>query len=476
MPLRVVVVGGGITGLAAAHALTHAERPVDVTLLERDTRLGGRVFTERRDGFILDAGADSWLASKPAATKLAKAVGLESDLIGTVEQNRRVYVLWQGKLYPLPEGVVLGVPTEVLPMIRTGLFTWRAKVRMGLEPLVPRRVFEGDDDETIADFISRRLGQEATERLASPLLGGIYAGDARELSVRATLPQFVQAEQEHGSLVRAMRAQRRAASHGRSASSAFLSLRSGMGSLVDAVASSLPPGVVEKGAAVKCIRPLEGDARGRWAVERETGSTVFADDVVLAVPAFAAARFLSEVDAGLAAQLDAIPFASTAAVALAFRKEDIGRPLDATGYICARARSGSNGNEAVVPPALAATWISSKWEGRAPADRVLLRVFLGGAGREGVLDQDDDALVRIAREELSSRVGARGEPLLSRVYRFSRGSPQPVLGHLARVRLIRERAAQWAGLHLGGAGYESVGVPACVEQGQRMAASILARV
>ena len=470
---RVVIVGGGFTGLSAAHALTHARRDVAVTLVERSPRLGGKVFSEHRDGgFLLEAGADSWLAAKPAATKLAQAVGVGTELIGTNPKNRRVYVVWNNRMHPLPEGVVLGVPTRVMPMVRTGLFSLGAKLRMGLEPLVPRRAWDGDEDESIADFVTRRLGREACDRLAAPLLGGIYAGDANELSVRAALPQFVQAERAHGSLVRAMRGQKRppataGAGDKSLPASAFVTLRGGMGSFVDAVAAALPAGTVRTSTGVKAVRSLgPSDARGRWAVDLETSEeTLFADDVILAVPSSAASHALRPIDEGLAAILDPIPFVSTAAVTLAVPRSQVPHALDATGYIVPRVLG---------LPVLAATWISSKWEGRAPADAALIRVFLGGAGRPEGVEQEDAELIAVAVGELEARIGFHGTPIFTRVFRFPRSSPQPLVGHLVRMRSFRERLARWPGLHAGGGGYESVGVPACIEQGQQIAAAVLA--
>src|SRR5580658_8113875 len=233
---RVVIVGAGITGLATAHALLERLPDVDLALLERASRPGGKISTEHTDGFVIDGGADSWVSAKPEATDLARAVGLERQLVGTLEANRRVYIAWKKGLCPLPEGFVLGVPTEILPILRTPLFSLGAKLRMGLEPFVPRRAQNGKD-ESIASFVSRRLGREVAERLVAPLLGGIYGGEATLLSIRATLPQFVEAEAMHGSLVLAMRAQRRAARNGKAPSSAFVSLREGVGGLVDRLAA-----------------------------------------------------------------------------------------------------------------------------------------------------------------------------------------------------------------------------------------------
>jgi oxygen-dependent protoporphyrinogen oxidase len=271
---RVVVIGGGIAGLSTAHALQR--RGADVTVLERSARVGGNIVTERVEGFTIDGGPDSWVATKPHATELAKSLGIE--LIPTIEAYRKVYVAHEGTLHPVPEGLVLGVPTRILPVLKTGLFSARAKLRMGLEPLLPARPLEGDDDESVSEFVSRRLGHEVTDRLAAPLLGGIFAGDASQLSIRATFPQFVEMERRFGSLVRAMRATRPKSPGGKHPS-AFLSPRGGMGELIDALEKSLA-GRVQKGAPVRAVR-REGD---RYRIDIDGREALHADAVCWGCP------------------------------------------------------------------------------------------------------------------------------------------------------------------------------------------------
>jgi len=466
MSRRVVIIGAGITGLATAHALLERKPELDLVVLERGARPGGNLTTDRVDEFLLDRGADSWVAAKPHATALARAVGLESELVGTLEANRRVYVASAGGLHSLPEGFVLGVPTQILPILKTPLFSWRAKLRMGLEPFVPRRDPSVQPDESIASFVSRRLGREVTERLVAPLLGGIYGGDASALSIRATLPQFVDAEAKYGSLVLAMRAQRKGARRGPSTSapSAFVTLRGGVGGLIDRLAGGLGERL-RNGVHVSSVSRLAAqDARGRFVVDIEGEAPVFASSVVAAIPANAASRLLTPIDARASEILGAIPHASTAVVFLALRARDVERALDATGYIVPR-NLGS--------PVLAVTWISSKWSGRAPAGTVLLRVFIGGSGRDEWVTRDDDALVQTAREEIRGRMGIVSEPLLSRVYRFLHASAQPLVGHLDRIKEVNERLAESPGLYAVGSGYDGVGIPDCVRQAQRVADAIM---
>lgn len=465
---RVVIVGGGITGLALAHALEKAEERCEVRLVEANDHLGGNLQTIRHNGFTIDTGPDSWVAAKPHATRLAREVGLGDDLIGTRPDTRKVYIVWQKQLHPMPEGLVLGVPTAVKPFVESDLLGWDAKLRALLDVVVPRRAWNGAaDDESIASFVERRLGSEISDRIASPLLSGIFAGDARSLSVRACVPQLVTAEQKHGSLIRAMRAlreERRArAQAGEGEASAFLSLKRGLGDLVVNVAHKLRDAEVMTSTSTSSIEALPpDDPRGRWAVATSAG-TLFADDVALTVPCHAASRILSPVDPTLSSMLGEIAYVSTATAFLAFRKFDVRHPLDSVGFLVPRAENR---------PIIACTFVSSKWDHRAPSGQVLLRVFFGGAGAEEILTRDDDGLIRVAREQVLDLLGIERAPMFARVFRFHRASPQPTVGHLARMDRIFARLAEHPGLHVGGNGYVGTGIPDAVRQGEEIAARI----
>jgi oxygen-dependent protoporphyrinogen oxidase len=458
---RIVVVGGGITGLAAAHAAISRAREtaqeISLTVLERASRFGGNLVTERVDGFLLDGGPDSWVTSKPHATDLARELGLERSLVGTNEATRRYYIVWGDRLHAVPEGLVLGVPTRLLPLARTRLFSWHGKARMAMEPLVPPRRFEGDEDESIAHFATRRLGREAAERLVSPLLGGISSGDASEVSMRATFPQLVTMEREHGSLVRGMRAaRRRRRPDGQPReTSAFLSLQDGVGQLVGALVERLRAegaGLREK-AAVRAL--TRGDS---WVVELESGERLRADTVLLAVPAHVAARLVSTLDGDLMRMLASIPHGSSATVFLAYRRIDVSHPLDGVGFVVPRTLGRA---------VLASTWVSSKWSGRAPEGHVLLRAFFGGAGGDDMLARDDGALATLARAELRSLMGLDAEPLWSRVFRFPAARALMRVGHLTTMRTLHTSLARSApGVRLAGEGYDGAGIPDCIRQGQ----------
>ncbi|MDF2693007.1 MAG: Protoporphyrinogen oxidase, aerobic, HemY [Labilithrix sp.] len=464
---RVVIVGGGITGLAAAHALEKGHERCEVRLIEAAPRLGGNLQTIRHNGFIIDAGPDSWIAAKPHATRLAHAVGLGDELIGTRPDTRRVYIVWQRKLYPMPEGLILGVPTQVKPLLASELLGWDAKVRAGLDLLVPPRRWQDDDDESIGAFVSRRLGDDVAERIAGPLLGGIFAGDPEALSVRACVPQLVEAEREHGSLVRAMRVlkeKRRAlASAGEGEPSAFLSLKRGVGDLVVNVAHKLRDAEVSTSRTARKVERLpEGDPRGLWVVDT-SGGPLHADEVVLAVPGHVAAPLVSDLDPELSAMCADIDYTSAATIFLAYRKFDVRHPLDAVGFLVPRSENR---------PILACTFVSSKWDHRAPSGQVLLRVFVGGAGNEELVDRDDDELVRLARSQVLDLLNIERPPMFAKVFRFKDSSPQPHVGHIPRMRRLLARAAMHRGLHIGGNGYIGTGIPDAVRQGEEIAARI----
>ncbi len=468
---RVVVAGGGITGLTTAYRLLRAGRdaagvPFAVTVLEARARFGGNILTERRDGCVLDGGPDAFVAARPHAVDLCKELGLGDRLMGTVAENRKVYIRQGGVLHPLPEGLVLTVPTRVLPLARSALFTWRGKARMGLDLVLPRR--RGGDDESIGHFIRRRLGGEALERLAEPLLGGIYAGDVDTLSLAATFPQLRDLEHDHGSLIRgalAQRIRRGAPRPGAPPPSLFQSLEGGMGELVTALRSAIEAsgGSLRTGAEIEAITTGPAGARLGVKVAGE-GDLVPADDVVCCTPAFAAAGALAELDPELSGLLREVPYVSTATIAVGYARSDVDRPLDASGLIITK-KEGRR--------ALAVTFTSSKWAGRCPDDVVLLRVFAGGHRDPEALTRSDDELAAMAESELSALLGIRARPVLTRVFRWERANAQPSVGHLARLARMRERTQRLPGLHLAGAAFEGVGIPDCIRQATEAAGRVV---
>ncbi len=456
---RVVVVGGGISGLTVAHALAGSGAPLDITLVEASARLGGNIVTLEQAGFMLDGGPDSWVNAKPQASELARRLKLADEMIPTEPAARRVYVAQGGRLLPMPDGLVLGVPTKLAPMIATPLFSWDAKLRMALEPLIPSR--QAESDESIAEFFSRRLGEEVTDKLVGPMLGGIYAGDAWELSIRATFPQFVESEKTYGSLVRAMRAQKKHVANGETPPSAFTSLKGGMARLVEALAAEIEPvAKIVLGAPVVALARDDSN----WVVALGNGSIV-ADDVVFAGPTHILGEATRAFDPKLSALLAELRYTSTATVFFALRREDVTHPLDGTGFIVPRSERRA---------VLAATWASSKWAHRAPPEHVLLRVFFGGAGRESIVDLGDRELVDLASRELQILMNLSPRPVFTHVFRFHRASPQPTLGHLDRLARIRAQLAGHAGLYAAGSGL-AIGIPDCIRLANETAKEVLAR-
>ncbi len=466
---RVLIVGGGITGLATAHALEKAPEPCAVRLIDGAPRLGGNLVTLNHNGFTIDGGPDSWVATKPHASRLAKEVGLGDELIGTRPDTRKVYIVWKKQLHAMPEGLVLGIPTEWKPFAETELFGLDTKLRAMLELVVPRKVFAGDEDESIASFITRRLGSDICDRIAGPLLGGIFAGDPESLSVRACIPQLVEAEAKYGSLVRAMRALRATrkeqAAAGEYEASTFVSLKRGIGDLVTYVAHRLRDAELTTGrSATRVALNLDTAARrGRWAVETSRG-TLYADHVALTVPAHASCGMVRDLDPTLSSMLGDVSYVSTATVFLAYRKYDVRHPLDGVGFLVPKSENR---------PLLACTFVSSKWDHRAPSGQALMRVFIGGAGAEHYLTRDDEGLARLAREQLYDLIGIERPPVFTKVFRFHRASPQPTVGHLARMRAIHERVGSWPGLYVGGNGFIGTGIPDSIKQGEEIAERII---
>ena len=463
---RVIVIGAGLTGLSAAHRLTtlarEAGRALEVVVLEAKSRAGGAIRTETRDGFTIEAGADSFITNKPWAVDLCRELGLGDQLIETDARYRRSFVVRQGRLLPVPEGFVLMAPSRLMPLLMSPILSLRGKLRMLAEPFVPRRADEGD--ESLASFVRRRLGREALDRLVQPLVAGIYTADPNDLSLKATLPQFPAMEKKYGSLLRGAMGQARAgASAEKSASGArygmFLSLRDGMESLPRALAAGLPSGALRLDSPVRRLpapqRP--GDA---WRIEPLDGPPIDARSVIVTTEAHAAARLLDGVDAELARGLRSIPYASSAIAVMGYDRDRIAHPLDGFGLVV----PANEGRDI-----MAVSFTSVKFPSRAPSGKVLLRVFMGGATRPELFDLDDAELGAIARREVESLLGAKGDPIFTELARHGRGMPQYTLGHLDRVAEIRSRLEGFPGLFVAGNAYEGVGVPDSIRSGRAAA-------
>jgi oxygen-dependent protoporphyrinogen oxidase len=448
----VVVVGGGTAGLATAYQLHQLGVPF--LLLEAGARVGGVIFSEPVGDYVIDGGPDSLLIQKPEAIKLCQEVGLGDRLVPT-KPPRLAYIQRGGRLHALPEGSVLGIPTRVGPFIRTSLFTWPGKLRMGAEMFVPRK--ENDDDESVGGFMRRRFGTEAVDYIAEPLLAGIHAGDVDRLSVKALFPRFTAAEREHGSLLRAFRRQPRPPG---SADGVFRSLPGGLSELVQAIERTLPADSIVRNAAVEHI-----DRDGETLVVRSARETFRSSAVVLATPAYATAPMIRTLAPALARHCDEIPYASAVTVAMAFRREAVGHPLNGSGFVVPRAEKTG---------ILAGSWLSSKWPNRAPEGRALMRAFIGDARDPRALERTDDELIAIAIGALAPLLHISGTPELTRVYRWPRSNAQHVVGHLDRMAAMERELAAQPGLYVTGSAYRGVGIPDCVADGRATARQVAA--
>jgi oxygen-dependent protoporphyrinogen oxidase len=503
---RIVIIGGGITGLAAAHRLlelaNQTDPQIEVLLLEASSRLGGVLKTDHRDGFLIEAGADSFISEKPEAIELAKRIGLDSHLIETNKEHRRSFVVRNGRLRLVPEGFHLLAPSRLWPFITSDIFSWSGKARMALDLFIPRRaIANGGDDESLAQFVRRRLGREALARMAQPMIGGIYTADPEKLSLRATLPRLLEMEREHGSLILAMWKQGRSL-RGRSPTrgpqrgspagveavregsgprrdsredhgtlpksgvsgarySLFLSFDGGMQLLADRLSSRLPAGAVQLNTQARSLL-FHAEAK-QWEIRLSDDRSIRAGAICLAVPAFAAAALLRNTDVELSRALDQIEFASTATINLAYRRADIPHPLDGFGFVVPFIEHRS---------ILACTFSSVKFAGRAPSNHVLLRAFAGGALQPEMFELDEDEMISRVRADLRDLLGIEQPPLFAVVEKWRRSMPQYNVGHLELVSHIQDFLKMLPGLQLDGNSYGGVGVPDCIRSGETAASEL----
>ncbi len=457
----VIVVGGGISGLTAAfHLVQGGEK---VLLLEGNEELGGNIRTEQHDGFLYDVGPDSFLRTKPAAQELCEQLGLSEELISPRPQGARVYVALDGALHPMPEGLALGVPTRPGALLDSSLLSPEGKLRAFCEPFVPPA--PEDWEESIFAFTARRLGSEMASRIAAPLLSGVFAGDAERLSMPAAFPQLVALERKFGSLFSGMNGGQSLwtslFSKPTPRASPFLSLRCGLGSLIEALAATLPKEAIWKKTRVQRILSPAVDRPA--CVLLDDGRRLEARHIVIAGPPWVASDLLRSTDDELASSLGQVRGYPTATVFFGLRESEVHRELGGSGFI--------------VPPGegriLAATWISSKWSGRGQPKTALVRAFVGGARGDSILQHSDRELLGLAENELTRFMGPLGRPLFGRVFRYERGTPQPELGHAVRMERAWHRLQEMPWLSIIGPGYGGVGIPDCARRAREFAEGLL---
>ncbi len=468
---RIAIIGGGISGLAAAFTLEeqrHAGAKVEYVLYESTSRLGGVLRTEHIDGCVVEAGPDSFVTEKPWAADLARDLGAGDQLIGSNDADRKTYILTRGRLVEMPDGLMFMVPTKILPTGLSPLFSWKTKLRMTQELLHPPRAV--DHDESVADFVARHYGPEMVDRLADPLLSGVYGGEAANLSVRAVLPRFAEMERTHGSLGRAMLAARRKMNSSgprKPALPLFTSLKDGMQHLAEMTVAHLTPSSLRTNAPVEAIQ-MEA---GTWVVSAGMQSDQF-DAVVVALPARAAANVLRMASPDLSAELASLDYSSSITVGLGYNS-DVRQSLPpGFGFLVPR----SEGKRL-----LATTFVHNKFPHRAPEDRALLRCFFAGANAENVWAFSDDEIVNIVRAELQQILGPQvlnscTEPLFARVYKWKAAMAQYGVGHLDRLERIERLRRRLPGLALAGNAYRGIGVPDCVRSGREAAKEVIQQI
>lgn len=483
---RIVVIGAGATGLAAAYQLVNDlgdRKDAEILLLEKSDRVGGQILSVVEDDFVLECGPDCFISDKPAVLKLAEPLGITDELTGTRSAAGGTDILTNGKLVRMPEGVMMMIPTKFKPFISTKLLSWPGKIRAAMDVFIPRRK-NLDDDETLASFVNRRLGKEILDRLAEPLVGGIHASDPDTMSLAATFPRFLKMEKDDRSLIMAMlKSKRRMAKMKKAAPppeaveefegtpeehkeppkrwTMFVSFKQGMQTFTDALAAAIGPEVIKLNTEVTRIEQKTLPGGGvSYKLNLKRVGDIEADAVIIASLAPQAGALVESLDATLAGTLRDINCVSSATVNLVYRAADLTRPLETNGCLIPQVENRE---------IMATTWTTNKWPYRAPEGFVMIRAFVGGAFRQELVSLSDEEIMRLVRDELKSIVDISAEPVKTRITRWVKTMPQYSMGHLERIAIIRAREQDHPGLFLAGASYSGVGVPDCVTAGQNAA-------
>ncbi|WLR42857.1 protoporphyrinogen oxidase [Bacillus carboniphilus] len=464
MTEQVVIIGGGITGLSAAFYLQKQIRekqlPLKITLIEGNDRLGGKIETEKRDGFVIERGPDSFLERKTSAGQLAKDVGLGNELVNNA--TGQSYVLVKDKLHPIPEGSVMGIPTNIGPFVTSGLFSFPGKMRAAADFVLPAHEVNGD--QSLGKFFRRRFGNEIVENLIEPLLSGIYAGDIDDLSLMATFPQFYQLEQKHRSLVlglKKMQTMKKNDKHSPK-KGIFQTLKSGLSSLVEEIEKQLTDVTIQKNTTVKTIQKQGNQS----IITLSDGGSIIADHIISTVPHYLLTNMIDSISS--ISYFDKMPATSVATVAMAFPKDRIQGLMNGTGFVIAR-----NAKYSIT----ANTWTHKKWPHTTPEGKVLLRAYVGKPGAEGIVDKSDEEIVNEVLDNLGRIIKLTGEPDFSIVTRLKESMPQYLVGHKENLEKIElEMSKQYPEIILAGASFKGLGIPDCIDQGKEAVEKVVNRV
>jgi oxygen-dependent protoporphyrinogen oxidase len=460
---RIAIIGGGITGLAAAHKLEKAKangEHITYDLFEKSGRLGGKIKTERVNGFVVELGPDSYLARKESMTRLATEVGLKDELLSN--DTGQAYVLKGETLHPIPGGAVMGIPTEIKPFINTSLLSPIGKLRAAGDFFYPR-ITAKDEDMSLGNFFRRRLGNEVVDSLIEPLLSGIYAGNLDKLSLKATFPQFQQVEQKHGSLIRGMKDSRakkaKKQEEATKSKGMFLTFRKGLESFVEAVEAHLGANSIHKNSDLTKVIKLDGQFHLQFA----SGATEVYDNVIVTTPPKVTAKLLQ--DYPYFTYLHEMEATTVATVAMAYKKDKVTNPYDGTGFVVSK-----KSNHTIT----ACTWTHKKWQHSTPEGYALLRAYVGRSGDSAIVSRSDEEILSAVLYDLKQIMTIEGKPEFFFIKRWQESMPQYNVGHTFKLSKIKEDIARnLPGLYLAGGGYEGIGLPDCIDQGEAAVDRIL---
>jgi len=461
---KIVIIGGGISGLATAYSLEERAKregkSVSITLLEKKNQIGGNILTERVGDFLIEGGPDCFLSEKPWAIQLCERLGMGESLLRTNDEYRKTYIYWKGRLRELPEGIMLMIPTRFIPLLKSNLFSLAGKFRMGMELFIPKRKSGGD--ESLSEFVRRRLGQEIVERVAEPLVAGVHAENPDTMSIKSRFPRFVQMEEEYGSLIKGMLTKRRRmlnSENGKPKWTMFMTLKNGLDELPLTIVKALKMTTIITNKEVSEINKVSG-----YKIYLKNGDTIDADVVIFATPSYETGRLLRVLNSSISDQLITIPYVSTATISLAYKKDSISHPMNGFGFLVPRVE-----NRRI----MGASWVSRKFSYRTPDDSILIRCFIGGSRNEELVSLDDKDMLKMIKEELKDIMGISAEPILTRIYRWEKAMPQYTIGHDERVSRIEESILKYPDIFVTGSAYRGGGISECIKNAQLTAESVL---